>query len=63
MLKCMMTNSTQWAENRPLTPKGIVIHSTGKCGHLLKRYIQPSKNDEQYLDLIARLGENRKHND
>ena len=64
MLVCMMTNSTQWAENRPLKkPKGIIIHSSRQDGAYLRRYIQPSKKDENYSDIIAQLGENRRHND
>ncbi len=64
MLKCMMTNSTQWAENQPLKrPKGVVIHSTKQNGAYLRKYIQPSKSDEDYDEIMAQLGKNRKHND
>lgn len=63
MLNCMMTNSTQWAYHKKLTPKGIVIHSSGRNNPYLRQYVQPSKKDKNYANLIMQLGENRKHND
>ena len=63
MLNCMMTNSTQWAYHRELKPVGIVIHSSGRNNPYLRQYVQPSKDNKNYIDIIAQLGENHKHND
>ena len=60
MLKCMMTNSTQWAHDKPLNPKGIVIHSSGRKGPYLRRYIQPTSSDPQFDELRKILGTNTK---
>lgn len=60
---CLMTNSTQWAYHKTLKPEGIIIHSSGQNNPFLRRYVQPSKKDENYSQLLAELGENRKHND
>ena len=58
-----MTNSTQWAYHRELKPAGIVVHSSGRNNPYLRQYVQPSKDNKNYIDIIAQLGENHKHND
>lgn len=63
MLTCMMTNSTQWAYYKTLKPKGIIIHSSGRNNPYLRHFVQPSKNDENYEDIISQLGENKRHDD
>nr|DAZ23811.1 MAG TPA: PGRP recognition protein [Caudoviricetes sp.] len=36
-----------------ITPKGIMVHSTGCNNPNLKRYVQPSINDANYKTLIS----------
>lgn len=40
------------------TPVGIVLHSTGDSAKDLKRYVQPSKSDQNYQELINLIGKN-----
>lgn len=58
-----MTNSTQWAYHKELKPVGIVVHSSGRNNPYLRQYVQPSKDNKNYIDIITQLGENHKHND
>lgn len=41
------------------TPVGIVLHSTGEGTVALKRYVQPSKSDPEYANLIKLIGQNK----
>lgn len=62
-LECMMTNSTCYLQTRKMSPKGILWHSTGANNPYLKRYVQPSKTDKNYQELISKLGLNNYGND
>lgn len=52
--KCLLTKNDCYKANRKMTPKGIVVHSTGANNPNLKRYVQPD-------DGI--LGKNTNNND
>lgn len=58
-----MSNSTCSKRKIPLTPKGIVVHSTGRNQKYLREYVQPSNDDACYKDLIKLLGRNNKRTD
>ena len=59
MMECILTNSTQYALHRKLIhPKGIIIHCSVKPGAYLRKYVQPSKSDPNYKELISWLGSN-----
>lgn len=58
-----MKNSTAYAKNIKLNPKGIVIHSSGRNMPYLYYYVQPSKSDPEYDFLIKDIGYNKRHND
>ena len=51
---CLLTNNDCYKANRTITPKGVMVHSTGANNPNLRRYVQP--ND-------GLLGENRNGND
>ena len=51
---CLLTNNDCYKANRTITPKGVMVHSTGANNPNLRRYVQP--ND-------GLLGENRNRND
>ena len=42
--------------------KGVLWHSTGANNKNVKRYVQPSKDDPKYDELIALLGKNQYNN-
>ena len=39
--KCLATNNACYKKGQKITPKGIVVHSTGANNPYLKRYVQP----------------------
>lgn len=70
--KCIMTNSTcykdqlkdgyyHWKKHKDKV--GIVVHSTGANNPYIKRYVQPSKDDPNYNEIIADIGKNTSGND
>ena len=61
-LKCIMTNSTCYKGTREMSPVGVLWHSTGANNPNLKRYVQPSTNDENYKQLLEKLGKNTGNN-
>ena len=60
--ECIFYNSAcyNWtSSNRNLsTVKGIVVHSTGANNPNLKRYVQPTKKNAEYSDILADIGKN-----
>lgn len=62
-LVCMQTQSTCFQGTEPMEIKGILWHSTGANNPNLKRYVQPSENDPNFLKLIGILGKNQYGND
>lgn len=63
LLKCILTNNLCYKANRQITPKGIMVHSTGANNPNLKRYVQPLDTDPDAQELLALLGTNPYHND
>ena len=62
-LVCIQTNSTCFKGTKPMEVKGVLWHSTGAPNPNLSRYVQPSENDPQYYELLAKLGKNQYGND
>jgi len=62
-LVCMQTNSTCYKGTRTMTVLGVLWHSTGANNPTLKRYVQPSSNDKNYVELMKLLGTNNNKND
>lgn len=60
---CMMTNSTCYKQTSLMVVKGVLWHSTGVNNPNLKRYVQPSENDPDYLKLMSMIGKNTYNND
>lgn len=58
LLKCLFTQNRCYKNGVRITPKGIMVHSTGCNNPNLKRYVQPSTNDTNYKTLISQLGKN-----
>ena len=63
ILKCYMTNSIWYNDAGTSKKVGIVVHSTGANNPYIKRYVQPSENDENYDEIIEILGRNEYQND
>ena len=62
-LVCMMTQSTCYKGTRKFIPKGVLWHSTGANNPYLKRYVQPSDDDPNKIELLNLLGVNKNRND
>lgn len=69
LLKCILTNNKCYKSGKIITPKGVMVHSTGANNPTLKRYVQPlSKDVEGAYDpdratLLKLLGTNQYTND
>lgn len=67
IITCIHTNSRCYrlkggTGQYPALPTGIVVHSTGANNPNLKRYVQPSNDDEHYNELIKEIGKNSNNN-
>uniref|UniRef100_A0AAU8B8Q2 PGrP protein n=1 Tax=Dulem virus 33 TaxID=3145751 RepID=A0AAU8B8Q2_9CAUD len=62
LLKCILTANDCYKANQRITPKGVMVHSTGANNPTLKRYVQPLKGDADYDALMAQLGTNTNAN-
>lgn len=62
-LVCMMTQSTCYKGTGPMTPLGVLWHSTGANNPTLKRYVQPDDNASNRAELLSLLGKNQYNND
>lgn len=45
-----------------MQPIGILVHSTGTSQKYLRRWVQPSKTDPKYDEILADLGKNKYNN-
>lgn len=57
-LVCMLKNSTCYNGTYIFKPKGILWHCTGCNNPNLWRYVQPSSNDPNRDELLAKIGKN-----
>ena len=62
-LVCMQTNSTCYRGTSTMQVKGVLWHSTGANNTTIKRYVQPSDNDPNCAELLAKIGKNPYRND
>lgn len=63
LLKCILTANDCYKAGRKITPKGVMVHSTGANNTTVKRYVQPLKTDPNYSALMSKLGKNSYNND
>lgn len=69
LLKCILTNNPCYKAGGKITPKGVMVHSTGANNPTLKRYVQPLDHDikDAYdpdrQTLLNLLGINKNAND
>ena len=61
-VQCFLTNNPCYKGTKPMTVKGVLWHSTGANNKSVKRYVQPSKDDPRYNELIEYLGKNKYNN-
>lgn len=63
LIKCYQTQGYWYNNTSTGTPVGVCWHDTGAGNPNLKRYVQPSTNDANYTELLAKIGKNPNNND
>ena len=63
LIQCLLTANDCYRAGQTITPKGVMVHSTGANNPTLKRYVQPLEGSADHDGLIALLGYNRNGND
>ena len=63
LIKCMLTANDCYKAGRTITPKGVMVHSTGANNPLVARYVQPGEGQKDEAQLKAEIGGNRNAND
>lgn len=58
LLRCLLTENDCYRRGKTIAPKGVMVHSTGANNPMLRRYVQPVKNDVNYAGLLNELGTN-----
>ena len=62
LIQCILTANDCYKTNQWITPKGVMIHSTGANNPNVARYVQPLQSYSNYNELIDILGYNRNGN-
>lgn len=63
LIKCILTANDCYKAGRTITPKGVMVHSTGANNPLVARYVQPVEGQADEAKLKAEIGTNRNAND
>ncbi len=63
LLQCILTENDCYRTKRTITPKGVMVHSTGANNPTLRRYVQPIAATTGRTELLALLGVNPNQND
>ena len=63
LIKCILTANDCYKANQWITPKGVMVHSTGANNPTIKRYVQPLESNPEYNNLINVIGYNKNSND
>lgn len=45
LIKCLLTENRCYKTKQTITPKGVMVHSTGANNPMLRRYVQPLNHD------------------
>lgn len=62
-LECILTESRCYNKTSKMEVKGVLWHSTAADNTTIRRYVQPSKNDPKYDELMTLIGKNTYNND
>lgn len=68
LIKCLLTENRCYKTKQTITPKGVMVHSTGANNPMLRRYVQPlsydvpGAYDPDRETLLQLLGVNRNAN-
>ena len=59
ILQCLMTKNRWYQSGKTIPVEGIVVHSSGANNPQLRRYVQPTKGEPEYWNLMAQIGTNQ----
>ena len=62
-LECILTESRCYNRSSKMKVKGVLWHSTAAPNTTIRRYVQPSKSDPKYDELMSLIGKNAYNND
>ena len=58
LITCLLKQNDCYKAGQRITPKGVMVHSTGANNPMLRRYVQPMPGDQGYDQLMEWLGRN-----
>ena len=58
LITCLLKRNDCYRAGQRMTPKGVMVHSTGAPNSMLRRYLQPMPGDQGYDELMSWLGKN-----
>ena len=63
LIQCFLIANDCSQAGRTITPKGVMVHSTGANNPLVARYVQPTENQANRDAIIQEIGTNQNQND
>lgn len=63
LTQCYLTQNQCYALGRTITPRGVMVHSTGANNPKVARYVQPAQNDPNRQTILNKIGTNSNAND
>lgn len=63
LIQCYLIANDCYKAGRTITPKGVMVHSTGANNPLVARYVQPTESQANRDSIIQKIGTNRNAND
>lgn len=63
LTQCYLTQNQCYALGRTITPRGVMVHSTGANNPKVARYVQPAQNDPNRQAILNKIGTNSNAND
>lgn len=63
LIQCYLKENDCYKTGRTITPKGVMVHSTGANNPKVARYVQPADSDPNKEELLKVIGTNKNKND
>lgn len=63
LIQCYLKENDCYKTGRAITPKGVMVHSTGANNPKVARYVQPADSDPNKEKLLEVIGTNKNKND
>ena len=63
LIQCYLKENDCYKAGRTITPKGVMVHSTGANNPKVARYVQPADSDPNKEELLEAIGTNKNKND